>query len=133
MACPGRGTSSEVDLVVVQGVAPVAVVAEAFPAGGGDGGVRVQGFAETLEAGEVGGNGGVEVDQDLVMVGPGGRADEDGGQFRVDLADASMGEEAVVVEGPQQAVEVFRQDGVGDLDVDARGTSVSLARLTGLA
>jgi hypothetical protein len=117
----GSCLSSEPDLVMVQVITPVAVVAEALAAGVAAGGVGVQWFAETLKAGKAGRDAGVQIDQYLVMAGQGFVADKDGCQLRVGLAEAAVGQEALIVVGPEQAVEVLRLAGVRDPDMDADG------------
>jgi hypothetical protein len=116
----GRG-GLESNLVMLQGVAAIAVVAEAAAAGEAGGRVLVDGLAETLEAAEELRDLAREVDQDLILgLGRAVAADENRCKLGVGLTDASVGQETVLAEGPEQTIQMLGLPGVGTVDQHAR-------------
>lgn len=108
---------SEPNPVMLQRVAAVAVIAEALAPGEAGGGVVVDGLAETLEAAEELRDLAREVDQDLILgVGRTVAADEDGCQLRVGLTNPTVGQEAVLAEGPEQTIQMLGLPWVGTVD-----------------
>lgn len=87
--------------MVVQVITPITVVAETLTASVAAGCFQTQGFAEAFETGEPGRDARVEVDQYLIMVRQGFVTYEDRGQHWIGLADAAVGQETLIVVGPE--------------------------------
>ncbi|EXJ15939.1 hypothetical protein D779_0687 [Imhoffiella purpurea] len=99
----------------------VAVVPEAAPACGPQVRIQVHQIADPVEAGEEGRDLAAEIEQHLGLgLRPSVRADEDGGQLLIHLADPSMRQEAVLAKGPEQTVEMTRLLGFRAMDDQAQ-------------
>jgi hypothetical protein len=104
-----QSSSLQLDLVVVQRIAPVAGVAVAGAPAVAHLGVEVDRLGEAIETREEGGHVAPEVDEDLVLlIGTSLVADEDGREPGVGVAHGAVGEKALLAEGPEQPVAVVR-------------------------
>jgi hypothetical protein len=112
-------------LVMMQLVTPVAIVTEALTTCSTNDGVQVDGFAKPLEPAEELGNLQVQIDEHLIFFRRGSAvANEDGRELRVGPPDPSVGQEALLAEGPEQTVDVLRLSAVGREDENAKFLSV---------
>ena len=115
----------EPDVVVVERVTAVAVVAEAPARGAAHGWVVVDRLAKAFEALEKGGNLQPEVDQHLVLLArPLVMADQDRGECPIGPAHQPMGEKAPLIVGPEQAIQVLGLSGPSDTGTDFAGQRV---------